>query len=70
MAGRRFDVADVVELLQHWQAGHSLRQLSRALGWAATDCDRSWPWRSGGDVAGRRASDQASMEERVPSTVR
>ena len=32
MAGRRFDVADVVEVLQHWQAGHSLRQLSRSLG--------------------------------------
>jgi transposase len=32
MAGRRFDVADVGEVLQHWQAGHSLRQLSRSLG--------------------------------------
>ena len=32
MAGRRFVVADVVEVLQHWQAGHSLRQLSRSLG--------------------------------------
>ena len=26
MAGRRFDVADVVEVLQHWHAGKSERQ--------------------------------------------
>ena len=32
MAGRRFDVADVVEVLQHWQAGGSERQLARSLG--------------------------------------
>jgi len=32
MAGRRFDVADVVEVLQHWQAGRSERQLARSFG--------------------------------------
>jgi transposase len=32
VAGRRFDVADVVEVLQHWQAGRSTRALSRSLG--------------------------------------
>jgi transposase len=32
MAGRRFEVADVVEVLQLWQAGHSLRQLATSLG--------------------------------------
>lgn len=32
MAGRRFDVADVVEVLQHWQAGRSTRALARSLG--------------------------------------
>jgi transposase len=32
MAGRRFDVADVVEVIQHWQAGGSGRGISRALG--------------------------------------
>ena len=32
MAGRRFDVADVVEVLQHWQAGRSVRRLARSLG--------------------------------------
>lgn len=31
MAGRRFDVADVVEVLQHWQAGRSERQLARSV---------------------------------------
>ena len=31
MAGR-FDVADVVEVLQHWQARHSLRHLARSVG--------------------------------------
>ncbi|MGH9206159.1 MAG: IS21 family transposase, partial [Acidimicrobiales bacterium] len=28
----RFDVADVVEVLQHWQAGRSERQLARSFG--------------------------------------
>jgi hypothetical protein len=32
MAGRRFNVADVVEVLQHWQAGRSVRQLASSLG--------------------------------------
>jgi len=32
VAGRRFDVADVVEVLQHWQAGRGTRELSRSLG--------------------------------------
>lgn len=32
MAGRRFEVADVVEVLQHWQAGGSVRHLARSLG--------------------------------------
>ena len=32
MAGRRFEVADVVEVLQHWQAGGSARHLARSLG--------------------------------------
>ena len=32
MAGRRFEVADVVEVLQHWQAGQSVRHLARSLG--------------------------------------
>lgn len=32
MAGRRFDVADVVEVLQHWQAGRSERQLAHSFG--------------------------------------
>jgi hypothetical protein len=32
MAGRRFDVADVAAVLQHWQAGRSERQLSRSFG--------------------------------------
>lgn len=32
MAGRRFNVADVVEVLQHWQAGRSLRHLAGSLG--------------------------------------
>jgi hypothetical protein len=32
MAGRRFEVADVVEVLQHWQAGRSVRHLARSLG--------------------------------------
>jgi hypothetical protein len=32
VAGRRFDVADVVEVLQHWQAGRSTRALARSLG--------------------------------------
>jgi transposase len=32
MAGRRFDVADVVEVLQHWQTGRSGRHLARSLG--------------------------------------
>ncbi len=32
MAGRRFEVADAVEVLQHWQAGRSVRHLARSLG--------------------------------------
>ena len=32
MAGRSFDVADVVEVLQHWQAGFTARRLARSLG--------------------------------------
>jgi transposase len=32
VAGRRFKVADVVEVLQHWQAGNGTRELSRRLG--------------------------------------
>ena len=32
MAGRRFDVADVVEVLLHWQAGRSVRTIARSLG--------------------------------------
>jgi transposase len=32
VAGRRFDVADVVEVLQHWHAGRSTRALARSLG--------------------------------------
>lgn len=32
MAGRRFEVADVVEVLQHWQAGMSKRGLAHGLG--------------------------------------
>lgn len=32
MAGRRFDVANVVEVLQHWQAGRSQRHLATSLG--------------------------------------
>ena len=32
MAGRRFDVADVVEVLQHWQAGFPARRVARSLG--------------------------------------
>ena len=32
MAGRRFDVANVVEVLQHWQAGRSQRHLATHLG--------------------------------------
>ena len=32
MAGRRFDVVHVVEVLEHWQAGRSLRHLARSLG--------------------------------------
>lgn len=32
MAGRRFDVADVVDVLLHWQAGRSVRSIARSLG--------------------------------------
>ena len=32
MAGRRFDVADVVEVLLRWQAGQSARWIARSLG--------------------------------------
>lgn len=32
MAGRRFDVADVVEVLLRWQAGQSARRIARNLG--------------------------------------
>jgi len=32
MAGRRFDVADVVEVLLRWQAGQSARRIARSLG--------------------------------------
>lgn len=32
MAGRRWNVADVVEVLQHWQAGRSQRQMAATLG--------------------------------------
>lgn len=32
MAGRRFNVADVVEVLQHWQSGGTGRGMARALG--------------------------------------
>lgn len=32
MAGRRFDVADVVEVLRRWQAGQSARWIARSLG--------------------------------------
>lgn len=32
MAGRRFDVTDVVEVLQHWQAGRTERRLARSFG--------------------------------------
>jgi hypothetical protein len=39
MAGRRFEVADVVEVLQHWQAGRSQCGIWRAAwAWAATEC--------------------------------
>ena len=32
VSGRRFDVADVVEVLVLWQAGHSARNIARRLG--------------------------------------
>lgn len=32
MAGRRFDVADVVEVLQYWHAGRTERRLARSFG--------------------------------------
>src|SRR5258708_38912297 len=40
MAGRRFDVADVAEVLQHWQAGRSRRQLARSFGMGRNRIDR------------------------------
>lgn len=32
MSGRRFDVADVAEVLLMWQSGHSSREIARVLG--------------------------------------
>jgi hypothetical protein len=40
MAGRRFEVADVVKVLQHWQAGRSRRQLARGFGMGRNRVDR------------------------------
>ena len=40
MAGRRFDVADVAAVLQHWQAGRSRRQLARSFGMGRNRIDR------------------------------
>ena len=40
MAGRRFEVADVAEVLQHWQAGRSRRQLARSFGMGRNRVDR------------------------------
>ena len=40
MAGRRFEVADVAAVLQHWQAGRSRRQLARSFGMGRNRIDR------------------------------
>lgn len=40
MSGRRFNVAEVVEVLQHWQAGRSRRQLARSFGMGRNRIDR------------------------------
>jgi transposase len=40
MSGRRFSVAEVAEVLQHWQAGRSRRQLARSLGMGRNRIDR------------------------------
>jgi transposase len=40
MAGRRFEVADVAAVLQHWQAGRSRRQLARSFGMGRNRVDR------------------------------
>jgi len=40
MAGRRFEVADVAAVLQHWQAGRSRRQLARSFGMEGNRIDR------------------------------
>jgi transposase len=40
MSGRRFSVAEVAEVLQHWQAGKSRRELARGLGMGRNRIDR------------------------------
>ena len=41
MAGRRFDVADVVEVLRLWDAGKPDREIARSTGMGATGWQRS-----------------------------
>ena len=61
MAGRRFDVADVVEVLQHWQAGHSLRHAVAKPGHGPGPIapDRGAAEADGIVAAARRSADQS-----------
>ncbi|MGH7722491.1 MAG: IS21 family transposase [Candidatus Dormibacteria bacterium] len=67
MAGRRFDVADVMDVLQHWQAGRSDRQLSRSFSMGRNRVARiTATAEAAGLVRGGPALSRQEWEQRVP----
>lgn len=67
MAGRRFDVADVVDVLQHWHAGRSDRHLARSFGMGRNRVARiTEVARAAGLSPGGPPLTRQEWEERVP----
>ncbi|MGH7685398.1 MAG: IS21 family transposase [Candidatus Dormibacteria bacterium] len=67
MAGRRFDVADVMDVLQHWHAGRSDRQLSRSFSMGRNRVARiTAAAEAAGIVPGSPALSRQEWEQRVP----
>ncbi|HUY25579.1 MAG TPA: hypothetical protein VMV09_09820 [Candidatus Saccharimonadales bacterium] len=66
MAGRRFLVAEVVEVLRLWHAGHSARRLAKSVG-MGRDRLRALTFRvqEAGVVPGDRSRSAAEWEELV-----